>query len=222
MKKCEDKIMNDQKITGSGTIVAGEYNDITVSGFGSIKGDVKANRIKIYGTLKSTNKVDVTKLSVSGSSTFYENVVGDNVDISGSATFDKNCSFKNISVNGSISCKEELTAEEIEVRGGCKLNKVEAKRVKLRGKAFNIKHLCAEELTIIEKGFSFGIIFSRNPSKIDVCECDKIDVDHLICDELFVKNGRIGPKCEIEYLEYSDSIDVHVDAKVKKIVKAVN
>ena len=65
---------SDMKISGSGSISSGVYNDIKISGSGGILGDVDCNDIKISGSASCKGEIKVNNLKVSGSSSFYKDV----------------------------------------------------------------------------------------------------------------------------------------------------
>ena len=65
---------SDMKISGSGSISSGVYNDIKISGSGGILGDVDCNDIKISGSASCKGEIKVNNLKISGSSSFYKDV----------------------------------------------------------------------------------------------------------------------------------------------------
>ena len=60
--------MNDIRISGSGTVGSGEYNEVKISGSGRICGDVKCERFAVSGSAHSAGVIECSgELSVSGS-----------------------------------------------------------------------------------------------------------------------------------------------------------
>ena len=50
---------SDMKISGSGSISSGVYNDIKISGSASCKGEIKANNLKVSGSSSFYKDVEV-------------------------------------------------------------------------------------------------------------------------------------------------------------------
>ncbi len=94
----------DMKIAGSGTISAGEYNIIDISGAGKLTGAVRCESFDVSGSVHGT--------SVECSEDF---------DISGSGTFSDFVTAGSLTVSGAFKCGGELKAdEEIHLSGGAK------------------------------------------------------------------------------------------------------
>ena len=55
---------SDMKLSGSGSIVEGEYENISVSGSVKILGNIKARDIKISGSVKGEGSIHSNSLSV--------------------------------------------------------------------------------------------------------------------------------------------------------------
>ena len=77
--------MNDIRISGSGTVGSGEYNEVKISGSGRICGDVKCERFAVSGSAHSAGVIECSgELSVSGSLKTDGGVKADSARISGS------------------------------------------------------------------------------------------------------------------------------------------
>ena len=85
----------DMKISGSGQIVSGEYENIRISGSGKLNGFVRC-----------------ASFHISGSSKGEEIECKNEFEVSGSGKFDKNVKAGKLSVSGAFSCEGDLTVDE--------------------------------------------------------------------------------------------------------------
>lgn len=144
----------DMRISGSGQIAAGEYDNIRISGSGRCRGLVRCASFHAYG-------------SASGETLECKN----ELKVSGSCGFDKDVRCGSLGVSGAFSCGGNLTAEQkVHCSGGTKVSgnikcgelhisggitvggDVEAEMVKVSGKINCEGLLNAEEIKICSSG----------------------------------------------------------------------
>lgn len=127
-------------ISGSGKIVAGEYNEkITVSGSGKLDGNVRCLSLSCSGSVKGTaNVVCLEDAKISGSCHIEQSLtakavsasgslkiggdmtVEDNIKASGSLGCEGNIKCAALKCSGSVSVGQEIAAEEIRISGRVK------------------------------------------------------------------------------------------------------
>lgn len=204
-------------IMGSGEIPGGFYEDITISGSGRIEGDINCKSIKVRGSAKASGNVVVeNNMRVSGSAKVCKNIEVLELSISGSFTCDGKIEADKVRVTG--SCKSDtISATNMEVTGGCTATEVNVELFAAKGVNYNIDRLYAASVIIKKDRVSF--LKFRKKANIKYIECATINVCNLVCEKLYAKDAFIGPKCEIEYIEYSSTISIDPRAKVKEVVK---
>ncbi len=140
------------KITGSGVICAGEYNEeISVCGSGKIDGNISCNSFKCSGALKSLGEIVCSgDVKVSGSMRTEHGIKGTSMKVSGSCTANGDVVVKDeISVSGSLKSGGRIKASKIKVGGTLhSKNGIEAEEIKIEGKIKCEGLLNAERLEI--------------------------------------------------------------------------
>lgn len=129
--------LRDIKISGSGDISGGEYNNVRISGSGDILGDLICNELVISGSGDCNGKVRAKKIKISGSGDIYkdayaeEEIIGD-----GSCEFKGNVNSKRVKLRGSGDVLGDITAEEVEISGSCDVKgNVKFDSMSIRGSA---------------------------------------------------------------------------------------
>lgn len=222
----------NMKMAGSGTIPAGEYNEVSVSGSSRLHGTVRCVSFSSSGSVKGENIECL-----------------DDFKVSGSASFSGNVKSKRIGVSGSVKCGESVKCEELSVSGSMRVGgDVEAETVEIHG-CINCEGLLnAEDVEIkFDTGMHIGsiggskiVIFSKNPVKpikrlslfASLCksriatvavsssvEGDEIALEYVTCPRVTGRVVAIGCGCDIELVQYSEIIEIHPDAKVGKTEK---
>ena len=160
----------DIRISGSGTITGGVYNNISISGGGKWNGDVECASFRVSGGAKGSGDIKASQeIAVSGSFKSQSAVYcGGSVKISGSASCDGELRCEGpvhisggaacgrltggkVQISGSIRC-ESVRAESLSISGGCDIEgDCEAEKAEISG-ATNIKGLLNADEVIIHSG----------------------------------------------------------------------
>ena len=171
----DSKPLPDQKISGSGTVIGGEYNKISISGSGKYTGDIvcrefhasgsakgdgsitASEEIHCSGSLKGTGDLKSGDIRVSGSAKMDGNVTGtEEIKVSGSLT-GKEIKGGSVKVSGSVSCNS-LSGTEVKISGGIRVEKdLEADHAIISGSGYIHGLLNAE---VVEIGDSDGLVIS--------------------------------------------------------------
>jgi cytoskeletal protein CcmA (bactofilin family) len=163
----------DVKISGSGTISAGVYNDLKISGSGKVLGDVECEDIKVSGAAKFNGRIKSNRFDCSGSTKCLSDVEANKVSISGSSFVEGKLKCNNADISGSFKTKDDVLVERLKVSGSMKTEGlVKAETISISG-SFSAKKGCecelftvngqlnmegllnAESIQITHSGFSF-------------------------------------------------------------------
>lgn len=140
----------DIRISGSGQICSGEYDNIQISGSGRLEGFVHCTSLSISGTVRTGDVACSTNVTICGSAHFEGNIEAENLSVSGSLHCNKNVTVnKQLTCSGSAHGDGSVKCGTLSVSGSFSSNgDIEAEIVNIIGK-LNCKGLVnAEEITI--------------------------------------------------------------------------
>lgn len=163
-------------ISGSGTIPAGEYDKVSISGSGRLSGRVRCSSFSTSGSSKGESIECSEDFKVSGSAHFSESIKASKIKASGSLSCDGElCADKEISCSGSTKCKKSVKSDQISIAGAMSVGgDVEAESVKVSGIINCGGLLNAEDIEIkFDRGMEIGsiggskiVILSERSNKI--------------------------------------------------------
>lgn len=215
---------NDMHISGSGTIAAGEYGGVHVSGSGRINGNISCTDLHCSGSAKAVGDV-ISSGDVKCSGSFHccGKVEAAFVSCSGSARVDGSIKAGTIKASGSIRASD-MEAERIVVSGGCGvpgLMNAETVEINLGGRC-NVGSIGCGKLTV-KLGAGCGWLwFGRRRDdllEIGTIEGDEIELENTSADVVRGKNVIIGKNCSIKTVEYSQNLSVDLSSTVREQVK---
>ncbi len=239
----------DMKISGSGTVPAGEYDIIKISGSGSIEGNIKCTELHVSGSASADSTVECSgEIHVSGACNFDGDIVTRSLHLSGGFNCDGSITVTDKAhISGGINVDGSLKCGVLEAHGGLNVDEdIEAENASIHGSVSCGGLLNAETLEINTKdGCVIGSIggsritirytkrkFFKNFVTIHVgnkrvngievqqsVEGDEIDIEHVTCPRVSGRTVKIGEGCEIDLLQYSENYEIHEKAKVGKIEK---
>lgn len=235
----------DLKISGAGSGIGGSYNEVKISGAGSINGDVDCKLLKISGAGEIKGNVKAEDVHVSGAGEVKGNLECDNAEISGSCEVKGDVKCKFIRISGGSEVKGGIKADEIEISGAVEIkDDCEAENFKASG-AFEIGGLLnADNIDISMRGFCSvaeiggekisirtgevllnigrilsGVFSTRRGMKCSIIEGDDIYLEDTRAKIVRGNNVTIGKGCEIELVEYKNEINIYDDRSVKETKK---
>ena len=160
----------DMKISGSGRISAGEYENIRVSGAAQLGGPIRCQSFHCSGSSHVTGDLEAQKeIAISGSTRFDGKTEAQDIKISGSASIEGNCtSTEEMRISGSMRCHGEVKGNRICVSGALHAESIEGEDVSISGKLICQGLLNAEHIVIKMNGAS-SEIGSIGGSSISIC-----------------------------------------------------
>ena len=239
-----EKKLSDMKISGTGKIGGGEYNNIKISGSAKIEGNIECNYYKCSGSSNANGNVKSKNIEISGSIKICGNADAEEINVSGSSHILGSVNTKTLKISGSTSIKDILHTEDMKISGTISVGKdCEAENFYVKGN-FNIggllnagnidvemygkcraKDIGGENINIkLGTGHFFirMINLFSNYARLEtgVIEGDDIYVENTIAKIVRGNNVIIGPNCDIEIVEYRSKADVGGNSKItcKKII----
>lgn len=239
-----EKKLNDISISGSGKIAGGEYNSIRISGSGSITGDVTANTVHISGSGRSES-IEAGEIKASGSFHAGGCVKAEIIHVSGSAHIDGAIEAGEIRISGAFHAGDVITGKTLRVSGSMHAQTgIEADSVFISGAAHvkgllnaenieinlngasKINEIGCERISVRKSGSAgfnlFGIFKMNTGSRsltANSIEATEAYLENTKCEVVRAKRIVIGEGCEIDRVEYEETLEIHESAVVKEQVK---
>lgn len=233
---------NNLEIRGLGSVNSGKYHTVTVSGIGTLKGNIEGDVISNYGTERSEGKLEANTLIIAGDFTAEKDVmVKEELDIKGTASFKSKLNCTNLNIAGSLSVKDDLNFNSGSISGKLSLkNNCNAKKLSIIGSLDIENNLNIDNLSIglMDKSFVTNIkgknievknledksnkgLFKLLKGKV-ILKCynlegEDIYVENVECSLIRGNNVIIGPGCNIENIEYENKFQANQGSQVKSI-----
>lgn len=229
----------DLIIHGSVNASGGVYNEVSVHGYGKIKGNVECLELHCAGHVSISGDVRATSAKVEGNASITGNVGIATMEVYGQADVNGDVDFTKLRVDGSAKVHGSLAGEEIKLHGFLKASgDCEAEVFKARG-AFSIggllnaghieihlhggceaREIGGEHIEVRKSGIStlnkiLKHIFS-NTLSVDTIEGDEIYLEYTRAKVVRGNNVEIGTGCEIDLVEYTGDFRQSDDSQVKE------
>ena len=239
-------------ISGSGRILAGEYNEkISVSGSGKIDGKVRCKALSCSGSVSCNGELEcIEDVHVSGSMKLEQGLKAQSIHVSGSLKVDGECVAEQdvkvsgmlkchktlkcttLKVAGVLNCEEGIEAEEVKILGGIHcagLLNAENVAIEFNQTTSSIGSIGGSNITILGKDSKSALnrlaLFSKLAKNIGMLqihqsiEGDTIAVEKVNAPLIVGRIVAIGAGCQVDLVQYSEEIEIHPDAVVKKVEK---
>ena len=217
----------DMKISGAGAIGAGEYDDVRISGSAKSEGLILCKSFHLSGSFSGGEVECSEDFHVSGAGKFAGNIRAKEIHVSGAIKTEGNMKGKEIKLSGAIKTGGDVEAEEIKISGEVScggLINAERLYVNLDSTASSTAENIGGSKITIEKGRSGGFFcrLLKKSGKFIVSESiegDEISIEYTSAKTVTGRNVKIGEKCEIGLVQYSESIEISPKAKIGKCEK---
>ena len=187
-----------------------------ISGASSFSGTVKANYVGVSGSFSCGGDLVIEdKLSLAGSAKCKGNVKGNFLSIAGALKAGGDVEGEKVRVDGILDCDGLLNAEDIEIKfergmeigsiGGSKIIIFPRKPIKVISKL--------PLFSALVKGSSTGV------SVGSAIEGDEIALEGVTCPRVTGRVVAIERGCNIDLVQYSETVEISPDAKVGRTEK---
>ena len=197
--------MESIKISASGTVTGGVYDEIKVSGSGKIKGETKCNLLRASGALSCDNNIEAKELKVSGSTKFEGNLKVEDGRANGAIRIEGDLEANKFEANGSIIVGGDVNVDEF--------------IAKITNGSF--ENIYGDKIHINSDG-AFNCIFFHEVVKnikVENIEATTICVNDIKAERVSGDIVCIEGGCNINLVEYRKSLDISSKAKIGLIVK---
>lgn len=227
--KLSGGIYDTVKVAGSGKIEGDiDANQISTAGACKIEGNIKAQRMKTAGACKIVGDVQVGELKTAGSCSVEGRVQAEALESAGAQTVLKSISAKQVEAAGSFRVGGDVEADRFSAKGSIDIGgllSADEVRLELGGRS-KIREIGGERIEVrkLSRGWHLNFIIDLRGGGSSGLEAETIEGDeiHLEATRAKVVRGKrvvIGEDCQIDRVEYSESLQVDNAAAVKEQVK---
>lgn len=232
--------LQDLKVSGVSRMNGGKFDYVDISGVGKIFGDLEANRLNISGSGKVEGSVKSDKIKIDGNSSIKGDVECTELTCSGNAKIEGQLEADIINTNGMcrvggkikahtidskgyIKTKSGLEADEFISDGAFKIAELlNASKIDVKiSYGSSAKEMGGEEIVVRKsKSHNFNFFLTlfgvSNKLESDLIEGTNIYLEYTDAKIVRGENIKIGPKCTIELIEYSGTLEVLEGSTVKE------
>ena len=238
----------DTRISGSGSVSAGEYENIKISGSGRLQGFVRCESLHVSGSCHGERLECKKDVKVSGSGKFDGDVSANSISVSGYLSCNGSARVaESLGVSGGMKCSGDIRCGRISVSGSL-ISKadIEAEDVRVSGlldcdgllnaenvdieisNGMKIENIGGSNITIQRSdsfsGFRlnlFSTIVNKNAKRVlcDSIEGDVIAIEYVRAKRVSGRTVAIGDGCDIELVQYSNEIEISPKANVGRSEK---
>ncbi|WP_282936790.1 polymer-forming cytoskeletal protein [Paenibacillus sp. RC67] len=233
-------------LAGSGSASGGVYQEVKITGEGQVVGNLDCTDFKVYGTSRVDGNVKSQSFKIFGTSVVVGNVDSDQVRIYGTSDIGGDLSVKRLKLHGSSQIGGSLTGDDLQIGGeitiqqDCEAESFSAKggftvggllnagtvQIQLFGPC-SAREIGGEIIKVTRSGLAYRLhkLFhalvpgTENILNADSIEGDSIYLEHTKARVVRGSSVRIGPGCEIDYVEYKDHFEQAKGAIVNSSVQ---
>lgn len=212
--------MINMRIAGRGTVPAGEYDKVSLSGSGRLFGEVRCNNFSAVGRSKGESVTCAEGFKVSGSSSFSGTVKAQNIRAAGSFSCDGDLiAQEQLHASGSLRVGGDLQAASVRIAGGLQCNgALHAERIDLQAdKQMQLKSITGGSIRTRRKPIS--IFFKRRVSVTTAIEGDELDLEYAIAPRVTGHTVMIGKGCKIDLVQYREKVEIAPGTQIGKVEK---
>lgn len=227
-------------INGSSSTNGGIFDKVSIRGEGTVYGDLESDVVNIYGQGTFRDNVSVGTMKVMGQTDVNGSLNADLLKVYGQLDVSKASNIKHLKVRGEVDFNHHLNGEHVDNKGSLKVNgnvtcdqflsKGECKidgllsaeeiNLKLLFTTSRITEIGGGKVSVNKHNFPYGFSFRAKKAHLvtTVVEADDIYLEYTTAKVVRGNNVKIGPGCDIDLVEYRDSIRVSPGSTVRSEV----
>lgn len=201
-------------VKGTANVVCSE--DARISGSCHIDESLSAQNIYASGSLKvGGDVIGKGEVKLSGGITCGGSLKCESFDCSGGLDVGGEIAAEEIRISGAIKCGGLMNAEKIDINidghsNSSRVGSIGGGEIKIQSKANKVKRKL-----LLNKIIGCGGRFSVD----EYIEGDIIALEDVTAPKVVGRIVSIGAGCEVDFVQYSEKIEIHPDAKVGKYEK---
>ncbi len=228
---------NNLGINGRGKVSGGTFNRVNIHGDGRVEGNLTCARLLTSGRCGINGDVETQLIEINGDATFLGNVAGilgqfhgrtkvlgnlnlKEMEMNGQGKIKGNWEAERVKVLGSLSVGGTFTGDQVLIRGGCHFRSpICVNHLELRLHANSSAKTIEGEFIHVKRVFGFLWLLQNLFFQSLSLTAQSIEGKVVILENTRAKMVRgdrvmIGPRCEIEHVEYRSHFHQHTGAVV--------
>ena len=229
-------------IQGLSWFRGGDYDEISISGLGIAKGALSVGRLSVQGIGRFREHTKIGTGTISGIGSFLDDLSVDKLEVNGISKVHGNLRTRELILEGILRISGDLACEKLSATGSwrCRGN-VDARSIRFEGAirvggvlsadtieilpdvAGQLRDVLADRITIRPSSLNRNSLWKTASRIFGICpvlrarliEGEDVELDAVHVERVYGKRVKIGPNCSAETIEYSESLDLHPDARVK-------
>ncbi|MFQ5794394.1 MAG: polymer-forming cytoskeletal protein [Candidatus Bipolaricaulia bacterium] len=212
------------KIAGAGRVEGDlEADTVIVSGAGKIEGSVKAKELRTSGSCRVSGDVEAQSFKMAGAGHVEGKVRANQFKSSGSQKIGRDLKGEQIHIAGSFNVGGDVEADQFQAKGAFRIaGLLNADRIEIDlGGHSSVREIGGSKITVRRGAFGSLFPWGRGSGRLKV-ESIEGDEIHLEATRAQIVRGNrvtVGEGCEIETVEYSESLKVDTAATVRNRAK---
>ena len=190
------------------------------AGSAHVEGDVHCTgEVKCSGSLGSEGEVQCDTLICAGSARIKKELQARNVTVAGSLSAAALHGSGEVSVSGGLQVEGDAEAERFFLSGGIRVGgllNAEEMEITLQGDSSRVQSIGGRSVIVKRKRPSLRPCLLTVEDGI---EADSISLECTKAQSVVGKNVVIGEKCEVDFVAYTDTLEVADNAKVGRTEK---
>lgn len=186
----------DMRISGSSTMPGGEYDRVSISGSGTVQGDLRCQSLSCSGSARVQGDVDCAgEVRSSGSSKVTGSITCESLGCSGAMNVSGGVEAEAVRISGMAGIPGLLNAETVEIAAnrGIRIGSIGGGSIRIYQ---------PQQKTLL------GLFRSScSCAQAGDIEGDDVDLEYTQADVVRGRRVRIGEGCSIGRVEYSESLD---------------
>lgn len=196
--------MNDIRISGTGKISGGEYNEIKIDGMATCLGNINAKMIDVDGKFKCEGTINANLIDIDGMVTVLSDIKAATMCVDGMFTVKNGgrVECESIKGEGYIQSDGEVSADNIVCRGYISAGQIVGDYIE------------------IDSSRTFGRFLSgfiNKKSKINLIEATTVKLKGIYAKEVNGRDIEIGDDCDIESIDCTGTLKIHPNAKIGRV-----
>lgn len=197
---------------GSGYVHCSE--DIHVSGSCHVQGAVQAKELKISGSFHVGEDLTVENdAKVSGSMTCGGSVSCGTLACSGGVSVRGGIEGEDVRVSGKLDCGGLLNAERIDLYSYGHVGSIGGSEIRIHDEEWR-KKTKINRMPLLSSLVGAG--HNGHMTVDELIEGDVVALEYVTVPKVVGRVVAIGEGCEIDLVQYSEAIEIHPKAKVRK------
>ena len=222
------EILNDLKILGASTTSGGYFRNIAVTGECKIAGDVNCEKLRLTGELDMVGNLYADELRITGECAVGGRAEGTLLKGRGELKTSSSLKIERIKFTGNLAVNGDCESDHLQIFGAVQvagLLNADQLEMGLYGPS-HAKEVGGGSI-VIKRSTAARIIGFVKPwadafFEAELVEGDLINLQYTKAGTVRGKQIQIGADCEIQRVEYYDTLEIHKSAKVHHHIRLIN